>query len=779
MRAQLPVVPVKDFIVLPGTIARQLLIRPDAVTAVERALEANLPVLVVPQVDPLVDEVLPEDLGKIGCTATVVRCVRLGDGTARVLLEGLARAQVHGARQETDGSFTAQARPLAETVRDPKLVAVLATRLQQALQAFIELPAPSHPALARLADISLTPSALADHIAGSLTLQHAERVAWLEDAVVDTRLLRALEGLERERVLRDLKISVEKGVQGTLDKQQKEFYLKEQIRSLRKELGETPDQREDDVILEEKLRAAGLPEEGLQEALRELDRLRRMHSDAGEYTVTRTWLDWLISIPWSKLSEDKHDLIEAKAVLDADHYGLTKVKDRILEYLAVRMLKPDSQGPVLCFVGPPGVGKTSLGRSVAKALGRQFQRISLGGVHDEAEIRGHRRTYVGALPGRIAHALKRAGTRNPVIVLDEIDELGKDFRGDPASALLEVLDPEQNTAFMDHYLDVPLDLSQVLFICTANSSDPIPEALIDRLELTELPGYTLEEKLHIANQHLLERLRLSHGFEPGWFTVLQPAVQHVIEAFTRESGVRRLDQHLSALHRKAARRIVEGGPKDLVISDADGVRDMLGPPRHFIELAERADQPGIVIGLAWTPSGGDILFIEATSWADEKSSLRVTGLIGDSMKESAEAAMSIIKTRAPALGITPAAWKERGVHVHIPAGGIRKDGPSAGVGLVTALCSLMTGRLVRPGLAMTGEITLRGKVLPVGGIKEKVLAARRAGVREVILPRLNENDLVDIAPEIRDELQFLFVDHVDQVLALSLLPAPEPTGAEA
>lgn len=771
MRAQLPIVPVRDFIVLPGSIARQLLIRPDAVTAVERALEANVPVLVVPQTDPGIEDVLPEDLGKIGCTATVVRCVRLGDGTARVLLEGLQRAQVHSPRQESDGSLSGQARPLADTVRDAKLVELLATRLQQALAAFIEQPAPSHPALARLAELNLSPPALADHIAGTLTLRHEERVAWLEDAVVDNRLLRALEGLERERVLRELKIKVEKGVQSTLDKQQREFYIKEQIRSLRKELGEAPDLREDDVILEERLRAAGLPDEGLKEALRELERLRRMHSDASEYTVTRTWLEWLISVPWAKLSDDKHDLIEAKAVLDADHYGLDKVKDRILEYLAVRMLKPDSQGPVLCFVGPPGVGKTSLGRSVAKALGRQFQRISLGGVHDEAEIRGHRRTYVGALPGRIAHALKRAGTRNPVIVLDEIDKMGKDFRGDPASALLEVLDPEQNTAFMDHYLDVPLDLSQVLFICTANSSEPIPDALIDRLELTELPGYTLEEKLRIANQHLLERLRISHGFEPGWFTVGQPAVQHVIEAFTREAGVRRLEQHLSALFRKAARRFVEGAEKDLQINDGDAVRALLGPPRHFIELAERADLPGIAIGLAWTPSGGDILFIEATSWPDDKPSLQVTGLLGDSMKESAAAAMSVLKTRAASLGIPSAAWQSRGVHLHIPAGGIPKDGPSAGIGLVTALCSLMTDRLVRPGLAMTGEITLRGKVLPVGGIKEKVLAARRAGVREVILPRLNENDLVDIAPEVRDELQFLFVDHIDQVLALALVPA--------
>lgn len=773
MRALLPILPVKDFIVLPGTVARQLLLRPSAVAAVEQCLEAKTPLLVVPQRDPSIEEPIAEDLGAVGCLTTVLRCVRLGDGTARVLLEGVSRAQVQNVRADDDGGLSGLARPLAETVRDRQKVELLAARLKTALSDFLTTPQPSHPALARLADLQLGPAALADQICSALTLPFDEKVRWLEDAEVDSRLMRALEGLERERVLRDLKVDIEKKVQTTLDKQQKEYYLREQIRGLRKELGEAPELRDDDAVLEEKLRAAGMTEAGLTEALRELERLRRMHSDAAEYTVIRTWLEWLAAIPWSKSSEDRHDLPGAKGVLDADHFGLDKVKDRILEYLAVRMLKPDGKGPVLCFVGPPGVGKTSLGRSVAKALGREFQRISLGGVHDEAEVRGHRRTYVGALPGRIAHALKRAGTKNPVIVLDEIDKMGKDFRGDPAAALLEVLDPEQNNAFVDHYLDIPLDLSQVLFICTANEADPIPDALIDRLELTEIPGYTLEEKLRIAEDHLLPRLREAHGLEEGWFKLAEPAVQHVIEAYTREAGVRRLEQRLAALHRKAARRIVEGGSKDLVVPDADGVRALLGPPRHFVELAERVDQPGIAIGLAWTPSGGDILFIEVTSWADDKGGLQVTGQLGSVMKESAEAALSIIKTRAARLGIQPSAWRERAMHLHVPAGAVPKDGPSAGVAMLTALTGLMTGRPARSYVAMTGEITLRGKVLPVGGVKEKVLAARRAGVREVILPKLNENDLVDLAAEVRDELTFHFVEDVDQVLALSLEPAVE------
>jgi ATP-dependent Lon protease len=493
-----------------------------------------------------------------------------------------------------------------------------------------------------------------------------------------------------------------------------------------------------------------------------------MHPDAAEYTVTRTWLEWLASMPWKTVTEDHRDLHAAKAVLDEDHYGLEKVKDRILEYLAVRQLNPTGKGPVLCFIGPPGVGKTSLGRSIAKALGRSFQRVSLGGVKDEAEIRGHRRTYVGALPGRIVHAMKRAGTRNPVLVLDEIDKIGKDFRGDPSSALLEVLDPEQNHEFSDHYLDVAFDLSQVLFICTANLQDPIPAALHDRLEMLEIPGYIQEEKLQIVRRHLLSRLREAHGLSEKQITITNGAVQYIIESYTHEAGVRNLERRLASLHRKAARLFVEGRKRPLKVDEPASVTALLGPPRHFTELAERTDVPGVAIGLAWTESGGDILFIEVTGYASAGANLKLTGQLGDVMKESVEAALSFLRSRAESLGISPLVFKDSTLHVHVPAGGIPKDGPSAGVGMVTALASLLTGRCVRSHIAMTGEITLRGKVMPVGGIKEKVLAARRAGITEVILPRKNEPDLEDIPAQLRSELTYHFVDTVDEALALTL-----------
>ncbi len=771
MRGPKIVLALKYVVLLPGMITRLHLIRATDVAAVEQHVADQRPLAAAPQLDPNVEEPLAEDLSEHACLATLHKLVRLGDGTVRVLLEGVGRAQLSAIRADPDCGFTAQARPQADVVRDPAQVELMAERLRAAFTEYIQADPTLAPPLARLGEQQLSPGRLADLCAGNLTLQPAERLRWLEERVLDQRLRMALEGIEREQRLRKIKLDIDKEVQATMDKQQREFYLREQIRGLRKELGEASEPHDDAAALEQKLREAGMPEAGLEEALRELERMRRMHPDAAEYTVTRTWLEWLAAMPWQKTSPDDQDLRRAAEVLDADHSGLAKVKDRILEYLAVRTLKPDSKGPVLCFVGPPGVGKTSLGRSVGKALGRSFQRISLGGVKDEAEIRGHRRTYVGALPGRLAHALKRAGTKNPVIVLDEIDKMGKDFRGDPASALLEVLDPEQNHEFVDHYLDVPLDLSQVLFICTANQEDPIPEALADRLEVIELPGYILEEKLKIAQDHLLPRLRDGHGLRDDQISVGQPAVQHVVEAYTREAGVRGLDQKLSALHRKAARKLVEGSVTRLDVPDGAAVRELLGAPRHFIELAEVADQPGVGIGLAWTPSGGDILFIEVTSWAVEKGGgLKLTGQLGDVMKESAEAALSVVRSRSAALGLSPADFETRALHVHIPAGAVPKDGPSAGIILVTAIASLLTGRLLRPHLAMTGEVTLRGKVMPVGGVKEKVIAARRAGVKEVILPAKNENDLEDVPEALRRDLTFHFVHTVDEVLALGLMP---------
>ncbi len=771
MRGLKAILPTRDIVVLPGMLTRLTLVRPAEVAALDFHLRTDRPLVCTPLLDPMVEEPQPEDLIELGCLVNVLRSVRLGDGTVRVLLEGGARVQITAPRVDSDAGLLCTTRMARESVTNAAQVEMLYTQLRQNLTEFIEADPQNPLAMARIVTLDVEASRLADLVAGNLTLQPRMRGAWLTELSVDARLQMSLEGLGREQALRALKLSVDQKVQGSMDTQQKEYFLREQIRGLREELGEMPTRKDEMGELEEKLRACGMPEATLEDALRELDRLRRMHPDAAEFTVTRTWLDWLAAIPWSTTTEDHNDLKRAERVLDSGHHGLKKVKDRILEYLAVRTLKPDGRGPVLCFLGPPGVGKTSLGRSVAEALGRKFERISLGGMKDEAEIRGHRRTYVGALPGRIAHALKRAGTKNPVIVLDEIDKLGKDFRGDPASALLEVLDPEQNSGFVDHYLDHPIDLSQVLFICTANERSPIPAALEDRLELLELPGYMLEEKLKIARHHLLPRLKTDHGLDDRSFEITRPAVQHVIEAYTAEAGVRGLEQKLAALHRKAARQFVEGRTRGVRIDSAEKVEGRLGPPRHFVELAERTDLPGIAIGLAWTAAGGDILFIEVTSWPAEKGGMHLTGQLGSVMKESGGIAVSVVRSRAAQLGLQPDVFDKTALHLHVPAGAVPKDGPSAGVTMVTAIAGLLTQRPVKAYLAMTGEVTLRGKVLPVGGVKEKVLAARRAGVKEIIMPHRNQNDLEDIPPALRAQLKFHFVENIDEVLALALEPA--------
>ena len=771
MRANLPVLPIRDTVLLPGMIHRVQIARPAAVAALERHLGTGQPLLVVAQMDPLEEDLGVAELTSTATLARAIKSVRLGDGTIRVLLEGLERRTLHQLQEAPDGALIAQGRAAPDRIQDAEQVRLLARKLQEALRTLHEGREGDPPALARVADLDVPAGRLADHAAANLTLPHADRLPYLSDTIVDQRLARALVDVGRELALRAIGHEVDATVQRKLDKQQREFFLREQIRGLRAELGEGKESPDDADALEARLREAELPEAAMEEALRELGRLRRMHPDASEYHVARTWLEWLASMPWAKASEDHQDIRHAKRVLDTDHFGLEKVKERILEYLAVRILKPDGKGPVLCLLGPPGVGKTSLGRSVATALGREFQRVSLGGMKDEAEIRGHRRTYVGALPGRIVHALKKAGTRNPVIVLDEIDKLGKDFRGDPAAALLEVLDPEQNHGFVDHYLDVPIDLSQVLFICTANQAGPIPSALRDRLEITEIPGYIEEEKLEIARRHLLPRLLEGHGLTPGQLTVTRRAVQHVVQAYTREAGVRRLEQRLAGLNRKAARRFVEGRRRPMRVDRVDQVRALLGPPRHFPELAERMDQPGIALGLAWTEAGGDVLFIEATTWPGSGEGLKLTGHLGTVMKESVETAISLIRSRVDAWGVDPAVFKDATLHVHVPAGGIPKDGPSAGITMVTAIVGLLTGRVTAPAFAMTGEITLRGKVLPVGGVKEKVLAARRAGVTDVILPRQNGTDLEEVPEALLRDLRVHLVDHIDEVLALSLSPA--------
>ncbi|MEO5897023.1 MAG: endopeptidase La, partial [Vicinamibacterales bacterium] len=573
----------------------------------------------------------------------------------------------------------------------------------------------------------------------------------------------------------ELGSKIQSQVQSEVGKNQREYFLREQLKAIQKELGEGDEQAKEIDELRSKIDAAGMPESVKKETLRELDRLSKMPVAAAEYTVSRTYLDWIVALPWSRRTEDSIDLKRTKGVLDADHSGLEKVKDRVLEYLAVRKLNPDVKGPILCFLGPPGVGKTSLAKSIANAIGRKFVRVSLGGMRDEAEIRGHRRTYIGALPGQIIQGLRRAESKNPVFILDEIDKLGADFRGDPASALLEVLDPEQNNSFRDHYLDVPFDLSEVLFLTTANVMDPIPPALRDRMEVLELAGYTEEEKLKIAVEHLIEKQIKNQGLTPEQVEFTLPAIASVIRNYTREAGVRNLEREIAALCRKVARRRAEGDETNVVITP-ETVNEMLGAPVFLDEEIEnRTKDPGVAVGLAWTPAGGEVLFVEA-SRMQGAGSLTLTGHLGDVMKESARTALSWFRTNAARYGVDPSFYKDSEIHLHVPSGAIPKDGPSAGVTMMTALASELTGRPVRGDIAMTGEITLSGRVLPVGGIKEKVLAARRHGIKEVILPRQNEKNIrEDLTEELRRELIIHYVQEIEEVVAIALIPSSEQT----
>jgi ATP-dependent Lon protease len=767
METSSPVLIMSNPVLFPGMILPIHLTTDRDVAAIEVHMSAGRPLVVVPPLVTGGQRLSPKDLFDVGCLAQVNRCLRLGDGSLRVLIEGVERVRLQAPHACPEAGISTDYQDVPSIVADAELATQLGLKLTDGLRLLIAQDPQFPPGLTKIVDIAIDPAQLADRVAANLTLPHARQLSILGEAQVLKRLEMVLTDLAQERALQAIETRVRKDTHARLDKQQRDFYLREQIRALRTELEDTPESL--DVIddLDQRLRKAGLPESSLAEAIKDLHRLRRMPPDAAEYNVTRTWLEWLISMPWQTTTEDCKDLVAARTVLDSEHFGLDKVKDRILEHLAVTQLNPKGRSPVLCFVGPPGVGKTSLGQSIASALNRSFQRVSLGGVKDEAEVRGHRRTYVGALPGRIIHAIKRAESRNPVIVLDEIDKIGADFRGDPTSALLEVLDPEINREFVDHYLDVPFDLSGVLFVCTANMEDPIPAALHDRLEMIELPGYTQEEKIRIAENHLLPRLRSEHGLDQKPFSISSQAIQHLVEAYTHEAGLRGLVREMSSIHRKAARRFVEGSQDGFHIENAADIAEQLGPPKHFPELAEEMDQEGVSIGLAWTRAGGDILFVEATRLPGGKE-LKLTGKLGEVMKESAEAAMTLIQGLGSSLGLSDQQRESRAIHLHVPAGGIPKDGPSAGIAMLTAIASLLTGRKVRPFLAMSGEITLRGKVLPVGGVREKVLAARRAKIRTIILPTQNEKDLVDVPQELRRDLEYHFVDRVEQVLALAL-----------
>ncbi len=772
----IPVLPLRDTVVFPHAMVPMAAGRASSVALISEAVGAGSAIGAFAQLDPAMNEPLEGDLQRIGTYTSIYKVFKQQDGSLRMAVQGLTRIRLLEVVQ-TQPFLRARVEEVPDLMPAPgDLEAEALTRNATTLFRRIAELSPLVPdEIADAIAQQTHPGRVADAIAASLpSLSTQTKQELLATADVKARLARLVAALTKEAEVLELGSRIQSQVESEVGKSQRDYYLREQLKAIQKELGQTDERAQETDELRQKIEAAGMTEEAKKEALRELERLSRMSPAAAEYTVARTYLEWLVSLPWSTETEDSLDLTAARAVLDADHTGLEKVKDRILEYLAVKSIRPAGKDPILCFVGPPGVGKTSLGRSIARALGRKFHRISLGGMRDEAEIRGHRRTYIGALPGQIIQGLRRAESKNPVLMLDEIDKLGMDFRGDPASALLEVLDPEQNVSFRDHYVDVPFDLSRVLFITTANLLDTVPPALRDRMEIIELPGYTEEEKVRIARQHLVPKQARDHGLSTGdlvegdqirWTdTALTQLVRH----YTREAGLRNLEREIAAITRKVAKRRVEGST-EIVEVTPELIGELLGAPRFLVEeLEERTRVPGVAVGLAWTAAGGDILFIEATRMKGGKT-LTLTGQLGDVMKESAQAALSWVRSHASDLGIRSDFWDTSDIHVHVPAGAIPKDGPSAGVTMVTALASLMTQRAVKPRLAMTGEVTLSGRVLAVGGIKEKVLAARRAGVSTVILPRRNEKNLLEDVPKrLRETMTFHLVDSVEEVLDLAL-----------
>ncbi len=770
--AELPVLPLRDTVLFPNSFMPLAVARESSVRLIDDAIANGKLIAVFTQRDASVEEPGQSDLFTVGTATHIHKMFKLPDGSLRLIVQGLARLTLD-AVVEARPYLRARVSAAVEDTNDADRLEIdaLARNIKTNFQQVVSLSPLLSDDLQTLAMNITEPGRLADFIASSLsTISTTVKQEVLETLDIRARMDNLNRILIKELEVLELGSKIQSQVQSEVGKNQREYFLREQMKAIQKELGEGDDQTKEIEELAAKIEAAGMPEAVKKEAVRELDRLSKMPVAAAEYTVSRTYLDWLVALPWAKRTDEVIDLPHTKSVLDADHSGLEKVKDRILEYLAVRKLNPDVKGPILCFVGPPGVGKTSLARSIAESLGRKFVRVSLGGMRDEAEIRGHRRTYIGALPGQVIQGLRRAESKNPVFILDEIDKLGSDFRGDPSSALLEVLDPEQNNTFRDHYLDVPFDLSEVLFITTANILDPVPAALRDRMEVLEIAGYTEEEKLKIAVDHLVSKQIKNHGLTDDLMRFAPEALRQVIRGYTREAGVRNLEREIGSLCRKAARRRAEGDESAIEITP-DVVVEMLGAPRFLDEeMEERTKDPGVAIGLAWTPVGGEVLFIEASRMAGN-GSLTLTGQLGDVMKESARAALSWIRTHAREYGIDPDFFKSAEIHVHVPAGAIPKDGPSAGVTMAAAIASQLTGRPVRGDVAMTGEITLSGRVLPVGGIKEKVLAARRVGINEVILPKQNAKNVnEDLTPELRKGLTVHLVTSIDEVFALALQP---------
>jgi ATP-dependent Lon protease len=809
-KAEIPekiaILPLRDTVVYPYMVAPLVIARDKSVKLIDDALAGTRIIGIVAQQKAEIDDPTPADIYEFGVAATILKMLKFPDGSIRLLIQGLTRIRIKKMISVTP-YFTAR----IETVPDVTEATVeLEALMRNVLDLFTKIVtlAPHMPDELQVAAMNLKdPSKMADLIAANLNMTVAEKQSILETIDTKNRLKKLSVYLTKELEVLELGSKIQSQVKTEIDKTQREYVLREQMKAIQKELGDTDERSIEIAELQQKIKDAKMPESVEKEALKELNRLSKMPAAAAEYTVSRTYLDWLVILPWAKSTSDNLDIKQAYVILEEDHYDLEKIKERILEYLSVRKLKADMKGPILCFLGPPGVGKTSLGKSIARAMGRKFVRLSLGGVHDEAEIRGHRRTYIGALPGRIVQGIRTAESNNPVFMLDEVDKIGTDFRGDPASALLEVLDPEQNFSFSDHYLDVPFDLSKVMFITTANMLDTIPSALRDRMEVLHLPGYTEEEKLEIAKKYLLPKQIKENGLSTELIGFEDQAIQKVISDYTREAGVRNLEREIGNICRKVARKYAESMPSQPIILPeindvaqpitvekkvvpvifektvitADSLSNYLGPEKFYPEVAERQSEVGVATGLAWTQAGGEILSIESTRMRGKKG-LTLTGQLGDVMKESAQAALSYVRSRAKMLGIQEDFFEKYDIHIHVPAGAIPKDGPSAGITMATSLASLLSGKPVRNDLAMTGEITLRGKVLPIGGVKEKVLAARRAGIKTVIIPKKNEKDLSDVPDNIKHDMRFVFVETMDTVLKEALIDIPrqetEPTSVE-
>jgi ATP-dependent Lon protease len=771
----LPILPLRSDVVFPQTVVPLVVNRGAGIKLIDEINIGDKTLALATQRQPDVDDPTMVDLYPTVCVGSVLKMLKFPDGSTRVVCQGMFRAKLVEITQ-TEPFLVGRLEPIDDIVEEGVELDALVHHVNRLFQRMVDQSQQVPEELQVAAMNTREPGRLADLLGSSLPFSIEEKQALLDEVNVKARLTKLGSLLTRQLTVLELATKIQAQVGSEITKAQRDHFLRQQIKAIQEELGEGEPENPELDELWTKLEKAKPPEDVLAEAEREIERLSGMHPSSAEYSIVRTYLDWLAILPWQKSSRDRLDLRRARKVLDTDHYDLEKIKERILEYLAVRKLKKDMKGPILCFAGPPGTGKTSLGKSIAKALGREFVRISLGGVHDEAEIRGHRRTYVAAMPGRIIQGIRKAQTNNPVFMLDEVDKLGNDFRGDPSAALLEVLDPEQNSTFRDHYLDVDFDLSKVMFIATANMLETIPPPLLDRMEVLELPGYSEEEKVHIAHKYIIPKQLEAHGLPSRLVTYGDEAVRRIIADYTREAGLRNLEREVATICRKIARKHAEGS-REATTVDSQRIVDSLGPPKFFREVADRTGTPGVATGLAWTPTGGEILFIEATGMPG-KGTLTLTGLLGESMRESAQAALSYLRSNAKAMGLDPAKIVKTDLHIHVPAGAVPKDGPSAGVAISAALMSLFRWKAIHQNLAMTGEVTLTGRVLPVGGVREKVLAARRAGITKILLPRHNEKDLIELPPEVKADVTFHTIDTLDDVVD-HLFPPPRTKPAPA